>query len=323
MKAVGLSRYLPVSDAQSFLDLDLPKPVPAGRDILVAVEAISINPVDAKVRSPKDKVEAAPRVIGYDAAGIVAAVGPDATLFKPGDEVWYAGDITRPGTNQEFHLVDERIVGRKPRTLGFAEAAALPLTAITAYEAFFDRLRIDRDEGHGHSAGPGRSGRAPPSHEREGDGRGGPLRPPSQDSGLKGLSGISNDMRALEASSDPRAKQAIDSFVFRVRREIGGMAAVLEGLDAIVFCGGIGENSPAVREYVLEAMEWIGIELDLDRNRANEGVISSDRSRVRAFVIRTNEDLMIARHAARPLTGLQAAPGAVMRTFEPETAAPR
>jgi acetate kinase len=119
-----------------------------------------------------------------------------------------------------------------------------------------------------------------------------------RESGLKGLSNISNDMRDLEASSDPRAKQAIDYFVFRVRREIGGMAAVLEGLDAIVFCGGIGENSRMVRESVLEAMEWIGVELDLDRNRANAEIISSDRSRVRVFVVRTNEELMIARHTA-------------------------
>jgi acetate kinase len=119
--------------------------------------------------------------------------------------------------------------------------------------------------------------------------------------GLKGLSGVSNDMRDLEASDDPRAKQAIDYFVFRARREIGGMAAVLEGLDAIVFCGGIGENSRMIRESVLEAMEWIGVELDLDRNRANADVISSDRSRVRVFVIRTNEELTIARHTAELL----------------------
>jgi len=119
-----------------------------------------------------------------------------------------------------------------------------------------------------------------------------------RESGLKGLSQISNDMRDLEGSSDPRARQAIDYFVFRVRREIGGMAAVLEGLDAMVFCGGIGENSRMVRESVLEAMEWIGIELDLDRNRANAEIISSDRSRVRVFVIQTNEELMIARHTA-------------------------
>ncbi|MGL4439099.1 MAG: acetate/propionate family kinase [Bosea sp. (in: a-proteobacteria)] len=122
-------------------------------------------------------------------------------------------------------------------------------------------------------------------------------------SGLKGLSGISSDMRDLLASDQPAAKQAIDYFVFRVRREIGGMAAVLEGLDAIVFCGGIGENAPAIREYVLEAMEWLGVELDLDRNRANAGIISSDRSRVRVFVIPTNEELMIARHVASLVQG--------------------
>lgn len=145
MKAVALTRYLPVSDPQAFLDVELAKPKPTGRDILVAVKAVAVNPVDVKVRAPKDKVEKEPRVIGYDAAGVVEAVGPDAKLFRPGDEVYYAGDITRPGTNQEFHLVDERIVGRKPKKLSFAEAAALPLTTITAYEAFFDRLRIDRD----------------------------------------------------------------------------------------------------------------------------------------------------------------------------------
>lgn len=115
-------------------------------------------------------------------------------------------------------------------------------------------------------------------------------------SGLKGLSGVSSDMRVLEASDNPHARQAIDYFVFRTRREIGGMAAALEGLDAIVFSGGIGENSAMIREYVLEAMEWLGLELDLDRNRAGAGVISSERSRVRVFVIPTNEELMIARH---------------------------
>lgn len=145
MKAVALTHYLPMSDPNSFLDVDLPKPVASGRDILVAVKAISVNPVDTKVRAPKDAVEETPRVIGYDASGIVESVGPDVTLFKAGDEVYYAGDITRSGTNQEFHLVDERIVGRKPKSLSFAEAAALPLTTITAYEAFFDRLNIDRD----------------------------------------------------------------------------------------------------------------------------------------------------------------------------------
>ena len=145
MKAVGFTHYLPIENESAFLDLNVEKPLPEGRDILVNVKAVAINPVDTKVRAPKDKVEETPRIIGYDASGVVEAVGPDVTLFKPGDEVYYAGDITRSGTNAEFHLVDERIVGRKPASLSHAEAAALPLTTITAYEAFFDRLRIDRD----------------------------------------------------------------------------------------------------------------------------------------------------------------------------------
>lgn len=148
MKAVALTRYLPIADEQSFLDVDLPKPSPTGRDLLVEVRAVAVNPVDVKVRSPKDKVEEVPRVLGWDAAGIVTAVGPEVTLFRPGDAVYYAGDITRAGSNQQFQLVDERIVGRKPARLSFAEAAALPLTTITAYEALFDRLRIDRDGAH-------------------------------------------------------------------------------------------------------------------------------------------------------------------------------
>ena len=145
MKAVALTHYLSIDNPKAFLDVDLPTPIAQGRDLLVRVKAVSINPVDTKVRSPKDKVEDPPRVLGWDASGVVEAVGPDVTLFKPGDEVYYAGDITRPGSNAEFQLVDERIVGFKPTTLGFAEAAALPLTTITAYESFFDRLGIDRD----------------------------------------------------------------------------------------------------------------------------------------------------------------------------------
>jgi NADPH2:quinone reductase len=143
MKAVALTRYLPIEDAQSLFDVELPDPKPTGRDLLVAVQAIAVNPVDTKVRAPKDKVEPQPRVLGYDASGIVQAVGPDVTLFKVGDEVFYAGDITRPGTNSQLHLVDERIVGRKPKSLNFAEAAALGLTAITAYEGLFDRIGLD------------------------------------------------------------------------------------------------------------------------------------------------------------------------------------
>ncbi|MGI9451240.1 MAG: zinc-binding alcohol dehydrogenase family protein [Geminicoccaceae bacterium] len=148
MKAVAIRDYLPIDNPSSFLDIDLPKPEPKGRDILVAVKAIAVNPVDVKVRGGRGKegvTEDPPRVIGWDASGIIEAVGDQATLFKPGDEVWYAGDITRPGCNAEFQAVDERIVGRKPTSLSHAEAAALPLTTITAYEAFFDRLGIDRD----------------------------------------------------------------------------------------------------------------------------------------------------------------------------------
>ncbi|WP_368041157.1 zinc-binding alcohol dehydrogenase family protein [Leisingera sp. ANG59] len=144
-KAVALTRYLPVSDPNSFSDVELPVSAPTGQDILVEVKAIAVNPVDTKVRAPKEKVEETPRVLGWDASGIVTAVGPDVTLFKPGDAVYYAGDITRPGSNQQYQLVDERIVGRKPESLSHAEAAALPLTTITAYEAMFDRLEIDRE----------------------------------------------------------------------------------------------------------------------------------------------------------------------------------
>ena len=145
MKAIGFTEYLPIDNEQSFLDFTLDKPSPEGHDILVSVKAIAVNPVDTKVRKSKDIIEPEPRVIGYDASGVVEAVGSDVTLFKAGDEVYYAGDITRSGTNQEFHLVDERIVGHKPKSLSHSEAAALPLTTITAYEAFFDRLGIDRD----------------------------------------------------------------------------------------------------------------------------------------------------------------------------------
>ncbi|MFC0211750.1 zinc-binding alcohol dehydrogenase family protein [Paenibacillus chartarius] len=142
MKAVGLYRYLPIEAADSLVDVVVPKPSPSGRDLLVEVKAVSVNPADAKVRQPKAAVEAEPRILGWDAAGIVAEAGPACTLFKPGDEVYYAGSIARPGANSEFHLVDERIVGPKPVTLDFAEAAALPLTSITAWEALVDRLRV-------------------------------------------------------------------------------------------------------------------------------------------------------------------------------------
>lgn len=146
MKAVGLLRYLPIENPNSLLDVELDKPSPEGRDLLVKVRAVSVNPVDAKVRSPKERVENAPRVLGWDVAGVVEATGPDATLFRPGDEVFYAGSIARPGGNSEYHLVDERIVGTKPASLNFAQAAALPLTSITAWEGLYDRLGVSRTE---------------------------------------------------------------------------------------------------------------------------------------------------------------------------------
>lgn len=145
MKAIALTRYLPIANPESLVDVDLPTPKAAGRDLLVRVEAISVNPVDTKVRAPKDKVEPAPKVLGWDAAGVVEAVGPEVTLFKAGDAIYYAGEIGRPGSNAQFQLVDERLVGRKPRTLDFAQTAALPLTTITAYEALFERLGISVD----------------------------------------------------------------------------------------------------------------------------------------------------------------------------------
>ncbi len=153
MKAVGLYRYLPIDHPEALLDVELATPQPGERDLLVKVEAVSVNPVDYKVRAPKDTVEPAPRVLGWDAAGTVAAVGAGATLFKVGDPVYYAGSITRPGANSEYHVVDERIVGRKPASLDFAQAAALPLTALTAWEALFDRLGVSPQGAHaGRSA---------------------------------------------------------------------------------------------------------------------------------------------------------------------------
>lgn len=143
MRAVGLKRYLPIEHEESFLDVELEKPKPVGRDLLVKVMAVSVNPVDTKQRAPKDDVEEEPRVLGWDASGIVEAVGEGCTDFRVGDEVYYAGSITRSGSYSEYQLVDERIVGQKPRTLDFAKAAALPLTTITAFEGLFERLAID------------------------------------------------------------------------------------------------------------------------------------------------------------------------------------
>jgi NADPH2:quinone reductase len=144
MRAVAYRQSLPITEAEALIDVDLPKPMPRGRDLLVEVRAISVNPVDTKMRMRTQPAEGAVQVLGWDVAGVVVSTGPDATLFKTGDEVFYAGAIDRPGGNSEFHVVDERIVGPKPKSLDFAQAAALPLTSITAWEALFDRLDVRR-----------------------------------------------------------------------------------------------------------------------------------------------------------------------------------
>ena len=144
MKAIGYKTPGPIEGEASLVDIDLPEPSPTGRDLLVEVKAVSVNPVDYKVRRSAAPQDSKWKVLGWDAAGIVRTVGPDVTLFQPGDEVFYAGSITRPGTNAELHLVDERIVGKKPASLDWAEAAALPLTTLTAWEAFFDRLDVNK-----------------------------------------------------------------------------------------------------------------------------------------------------------------------------------
>lgn len=145
MKAVGYFKSLPAENPESLVDLTLPDPVPGPRDLRVRVSAVSVNPVDTKVRRNRAPKAGAPEVLGWDAVGVVDQVGSAVTAFKPGDRVWYAGSITRPGSNSELHLVDERIVSRAPSTLSDGQAAALPLTAITAWELLFDRLGVPRD----------------------------------------------------------------------------------------------------------------------------------------------------------------------------------
>jgi len=145
MKAIAYQHTLPIDQAQSLLDITLPDPVASGRDLLVQVRAISVNPVDTKIRNGVAPAAGDWKVLGWDAAGVVSAVGPEVTDFKVGDRVWYAGSIARSGTNAELHLVDERIVGKMPTSLDFSQAAALPLTGITAWEMLFDRLGLAQD----------------------------------------------------------------------------------------------------------------------------------------------------------------------------------
>ena len=151
MKAIGFKTSLPINDAESFIEYEKEIISPLGRDILVKVQAISVNPVDYKVRqsSAKDKVLDEPKIIGWDAVGIVEEVGDQVTLFKVGESVFYAGDITKAGSNQEYQLVDERIVGHSPKTTSIAQAAAMPLTSLTAYEILFDRLRLSKEKDAG------------------------------------------------------------------------------------------------------------------------------------------------------------------------------
>lgn len=142
MKAIAYYHSLPSTDPLALQDIQLPAPTPGPRDLLVAVRAISVNPVDTKIRSNVAPSDGQPKVLGWDVAGVVQAVGAEVSLFKVGDEVYYAGALQRPGGNSELHAVDERIVGHKPQSLSFAQAAALPLTAITAWELLFERLKI-------------------------------------------------------------------------------------------------------------------------------------------------------------------------------------
>ncbi|HBC0467727.1 TPA: zinc-binding alcohol dehydrogenase family protein [Legionella pneumophila] len=146
MKAIGYYQSLPITDNNALMDLDVSVPKATGHDILVEIKAVAVNPVDTKVRRNVQPESQQPKILGWDAAGVVAEIGSEVTMFKPGDEVWYAGDLTRPGSNCEFHLVDERIAAKKPKSLSFREAAALPLTSLTAWELLFDRLQLSAED---------------------------------------------------------------------------------------------------------------------------------------------------------------------------------
>ncbi len=150
MKAIGYKNAGPISAQDALIEFETEVPELGPNDLLVEVRGISVNPVDVKVRA-NAQPEGAPRILGFDAAGIVKEAGSDTTRFKPGDEVFYAGDITRPGTNAEFHTVDERIVGRKPSSFDFTEAAGMPLTTITAWEILFDSFGLKEGDGAGDS----------------------------------------------------------------------------------------------------------------------------------------------------------------------------
>lgn len=153
MKAIGFKTSLPITEKESFIEFETIKPIPGARGLLVKISAVSVNPVDFKVRqnSAKDTVLETPKIIGWDAVGIVEAVGSEVRLFDIGDSVFYAGDITKQGSNAEYQVIDERIVGRKPRSLSIEEAVVMPLTGLTAWEILFDRIRIDPEKDKGKS----------------------------------------------------------------------------------------------------------------------------------------------------------------------------
>ena len=153
MKAIGFKTSFPIENPESFIEFEAVKPIPGPHDLLVKIDAISVNPVDFKIRqnSAQNTVLETPKIIGWDAVGIVQAVGQDVTLFEVGDPVYYAGDITKQGSNAEYQIIDERIVGRKPKSLSIEESAVIPLTALTAWEILFDRIRISADKDKGKS----------------------------------------------------------------------------------------------------------------------------------------------------------------------------
>ncbi len=151
MKAIGFRQSLPITEKDSFIEFETEKPNPEGYDLLVKISAISVNPVDFKIRerAAKDNILDTPKIIGWDAVGIVEAVGDKTSRFKVGEEVYYAGDITRSGSNAEYQLIDERIAGHKPKNLSIAESAAIPLTGLTAYESLFDRIKVNPETDKG------------------------------------------------------------------------------------------------------------------------------------------------------------------------------
>lgn len=151
MKAIGFKTSLPITEKDSFIEFETIKPTPGANDLLVRISAVSVNPVDFKIRqnSAKDTVLETPKIIGWDAVGVVEAVGENVHLFKTGDEVYYAGDLTKQGSNAEYQIIDERIVGKKPKSLSMEEAVVIPLTGLTAWEILFDRIRINPEKDKG------------------------------------------------------------------------------------------------------------------------------------------------------------------------------